>query len=258
MTLRTVTVDDEPLARERLRFLLADETDIEIVAECKNGAEAVAYLQSQPVDLLFLDIQMPLMSGLEVVQQVGMFHLPPTVFITAYQEHALRAFEVNATDYLTKPIDPQRLKLALDRVREKIAAKTALLTQAQFSSVLQGLLGPAEGRKTYLTRLMVRDGARHIPLSTDSIEWIEAADYYISLHVKDRTYMLRETITELCRKLDPAIFVRVHRSIIVNLDHVKEIYREGPSEGSVVLTNGQVLRTSKAGRQKLNEIGQVS
>ena len=257
MSLRTVIVDDESLARERLKFLLADEADIQIVAECRNGAEAVAYLQSQPVDLLFLDIQMPLMSGLEVVQQVGMFHLPPTVFVTAYQEHALHAFEVNATDYLTKPIDPQRLKLALDRVRERIAAKTALLTQTQFSTMLQDLADPAAQRKTYLTRLMVRDGSKDVLLSTSSIEWIEAADYYSSLHVQGRTYMLRETITELCRKLDPATFVRVHRSIIVNLDHVKEIYREGSSDGSVVLTNGQVLKTSKAGRQKLSDIGQI-
>jgi two-component system, LytTR family, response regulator len=257
MTLRTVTVDDEPLARERLKFLLADETDIQIVAECRNGAEAVAYLQSQPVDLLFLDIQMPVMNGLEVVQQVGMFHLPPTVFITAYQEHALHAFEVNATDYLTKPIDPQRLKLALTRVRERIAAKTALLTQTQFSAMLQELADSAAQRKSSLTRLMVRDGSKDVLLSTNSIEWIEAADYYSSLHVQGRTFMLRETITELCRKLDPATFVRVHRSIIVNLDHVREIHREGPSEGSVVLISGQILRTSKAGRQKLSEIGQV-
>lgn len=256
MILRTVTVDDEPLARERLKLLLADEPDVNIVAECKNGAEAIAFLQSQIVDLLFLDIQMPCIDGLEVVQEIGMMHLPPTVFVTAYQEYAVQAFEIQAIDYLTKPVDPQRLKVAVARVRERIAAKTALLTQAQFTAVLDGLRGPAESR-AYTTRLMVRDGVKDLLVQTQSIEWIEAADYYSCLHVKGHSYMLRETISDLCRKLDPASFVRVHRSAIVNLNYVREIYREGADEGTVVLIDGQRLHMSRAGRQKLNEIGRL-
>jgi two-component system LytT family response regulator len=255
--LRTVTVDDEPLARERLRLLLADEPDVHIVTECKNGVEAIAYLQSQPVDLLFLDIQMPRVDGLEVVQEIGMLHLPPTVFVTAYQEYAVRAFEIQAVDYLTKPVDPLRLKLAMERVREKLAAKTALLTQAQFAAVLDGLRGPSESRSAYITRLMVRAGVKDILVPAQSIEWIEAADYYSCLHVKGRTLMLRETVSDLCRKLDPISFVRVHRSAIVNLNYVREIYREGSDEGTVVLLDGQRLRMSRAGRQKLNEIGRL-
>jgi two-component system LytT family response regulator len=255
MILRTVIVDDEPLALERLKLLLADEPNLEIVAECTDGEEAVSYLQSQAVDLLFLDIQMPGMSGLEVVQGIGMFHLPPTVFVTAFQEHAVRAFDVQAVDYLTKPIDPQRLKLAMHRVRERLAAKTALLTQAQFSAVLSGLRNPLETPKSYTSRFMVRDGTKDIPVLTEFIEWIEAADYYSSLHVKGRTHMLRETIAKLTRKLDPTVFVRVHRSAIVNLNFVREIYREGPDDGTVVLLDGKRLRISRTGRQKLAEIG---
>jgi two-component system, LytTR family, response regulator len=255
--LRTVTVDDEPLARERLKLLLAAEPDVQLVSECRNGAEAIAYLHSQPVDLLFLDIQMPRIDGLGVVQEIGMLHLPPTVFVTAYQEYAVRAFEIQAIDYLTKPVEPERLTLAMERVRERLAAKTALLTQAQFVAVLDGLRGPAHARPPHISRLMVRDGVRDVLVQTQSIEWVEAADYYSCLHVKGRALMLRETVSELCRKLDPISFVRVHRSVIVNLNYVREIYREGSDEGTVVLLDGQRLRMSRAGRQKLNEIGKL-
>jgi two-component system, LytTR family, response regulator len=255
--LRTVTVDDEPLARERLKLLLTAEPDVHIVSECKNGAEAIAYLHSQPVDLLFLDIQMPRIDGLGVVQEIGMLHLPPTVFVTAYEEYAVRAFEVQAIDYLTKPVEPQRLKLAMERVRGRIAADTALLTQAQFVGVLEGLRGPANARPSYISRLIVRDGVKDVLVQTRSIEWVEAADYYSCLHLKGRSLMLRETLSELCRKLDPTTFVRVHRSAIVNLNYVREIHREGSDQGTVVLLDGQRLRMSRAGRQKLNEIGQL-
>jgi two-component system, LytTR family, response regulator len=254
MTLRTVIVDDEPLATERLKLLLADEGDVQIVAECGNGVEAVAYLQSQPVDLLFLDIQMPQMNGLEIVQEIGMLHLPPTVFVTAYQEHAVRAFEIQAIDYLTKPVHPERLKLAMIRVREKLAGQTALLTQAQFAAALSGLQDCSKRPEAYVSRFLVRDGLKDVLVPAESIEWIEAADYYSSLHVKGRTFMLRETISELGRQLDPTLFVRVHRSAIVNLNHVREIHREGPDEGTVILLDGQRLKMSRAGRQKLNEI----
>jgi two-component system LytT family response regulator len=255
--LRTVNVDDEPLARERLKLLLTAEPDVHIVSECKNGAEAIAYLHSQPVDLLFLDIQMPRIDGLGVVQEIGMLHLPPTVFVTAYEQYAMRAFEIQAIDYLTKPVEPQRLKLAMERVRGRLAANTALLTQAQFVAVLEGLRGPANACPSYINRLIVRDGVKDVLVQAQSIEWVEAADYYSCLHLKGRTLMLRETLSELCRKLDPTTFVRVHRSAIVNLNYVREIHREGPDEGTVVLLDGQRLRMSRAGRQKRNEIGQL-
>ena len=258
MSLRTVIVDDEPLALELLRLLLAEHEDIEIVAECQNGREAVSYLESKPVDLLFLDVQMPKVGGFDVVEQVGLRHLPPTIFVTAYHEHAVRAFDVHAVDYLTKPVSPERLAIALDRVREKIAAKTALMTQEQLTAVLNGLRNSTEQAKPYLSRFLIRDGAKEILLPVEKIDWIEAAEYYCCLHTNGRRYMVRETVTDLSSKLDPNEFVRIHRSSIVNLSQIREIYREGPLDGSVVLLNGQSVRMSKAGRQKLNEIGRVS
>jgi two-component system LytT family response regulator len=258
MSLRTVTVDDEPLARQLLGLLLAEHKDIQIVAECENGREAVSYLQSKPVDLLFLDVQMPKVGGFDVVEQVGLHHLPPTIFVTAYQEHAVRAFDIHALDYLTKPVNPERLAIALERVREKIAARSALLTQEQFTAVLNGMRNSAEPSSLYLSRFLVKDGEKDILLSVEKVDWIEAAEYYCCLHTNGHRYMVRETITDLSNKLDPRLFVRIHRSSIVNLNQIREIYREGPLDGSVVLTNGQTLRMSKAGRQKLYEVGKVS
>jgi two-component system, LytTR family, response regulator len=258
MSLRTVIVDDEPLALELLGLLLAEHEDIQIVAECQNGREAVSHLQSKPVDLLFLDVQMPKISGFDVVEQVGLRHLPPTIFVTAYHEHAVRAFDVHAVDYLTKPVNPERLAMALDRVREKIAAKTALMTQEQLTAVLDGLRNSTEQPAPYLSRFLVKDGVKEILLPVEKIDWIEAAEYYCCLHTNGHRYMVRETVTDLSSKLDPNQFVRIHRSSIVNLNQIREIYREGPLDGSIVLTNGKTLRMSKAGRQKLNEIGRIS
>jgi two-component system LytT family response regulator len=258
MSLRTVIVDDEPLALELLGLLLADHEDIEIVAECQNGREIVSYLESKPVDLLFLDVQMPKVSGFDVVEQVGLRHLPPTIFVTAYHEHAVRAFDVHAVDYLTKPVSPERLAMALDRVREKIAARTALMTQEQLTAVLNGLRNSTEQPTRYLSRFLVKDGAKEIFLPVEKIDWIEAAEYYCCLNTNGHRYMVRETVTDLSSKLDPNQFVRIHRSSIVNLNQIREIYREEPLDGSVVLANGKTLRISKAGRQKLNEIGRIS
>jgi two-component system LytT family response regulator len=256
MTLRTVIVDDEPLARDFLRMLLAEHKDIEIVAESQNGQEAVAWLQTNPADLLFLDVQMPEMGGFEVVEHVGLRHLPPTIFVTAYHEHAVRAFDVQAVDYLTKPVDADRLALALHRVREKIAAKSALLTQQQFAAVLKEIGSDGEA-KSYVERIMVKDGEKEILLLLEKIDWIEASDYYCCLHVGSRNYMLRETISDLSKRMDPRQFVRIHRSAIVNLNRITEIYREGTAQGSIRLSDGHTLKMSKTGRERLLALGRI-
>lgn len=256
MNLRTVVVDDEPLARELLTLLLADYDDIQVVMECGSGREAISYLKSEPVDLLFLDVKMPKVGGFDVIEQVGLEHLPPTIFVTAYHEHAVQAFEVHAVDYLTKPVAPERLATALKRVREKIAAKIALLTQGQFSAMMSGLRN-SEDSRSYPSRFLVKDGEKEILLPVEKLDWIEAAQYYCCLHSNGRQYMLRETITELDNRLDPKQFVRIHRSSIVNLDRVREIYRDGHGEGSIVLTDGSRLRMSKVGRQKLAGLGKA-
>jgi two-component system, LytTR family, response regulator len=242
MTLRAIVVDDEPLARDLLRALLAEHEDIHIVAQCQDGQEAISYLQAKPVDLMFLDVQMPEIGGFEIVQRLGVQRLPATVFVTAYHEHAVRAFDIHAVDYLTKPINAERLASALERVRKKIAAETALLTQEQLTAVLNGLRLD-EGSKSYPSRFLVKDGEKEILLASYKIDWIEAADYYCCLHAGSRSYMLRETISDLSARMDPRRFIRIHRSAMVNLDRIEEIYREGKTQSSVRLADGQILRT---------------
>jgi two-component system LytT family response regulator len=256
MSLKTAIVDDEPLALDLLKILLAGHKDIEVIAECQNGTEVVSVLQSKPVDLLFLDVQMPELGGFDVVEQIGLHKLPPTIFVTAYHEYAVRAFDVHAVDYLTKPLEAQRLRTALERVRRKIAAETALLTQEQLTAVLNGLR-TGEDSKSYASRFLVRDGEKEILLSVEKIDWVEAAEYYCCLHSGGHSYMLRETMSDLTERMDPRRFVRIHRSAVVNLDHIAEIYREGAAQGSIRLIGGQMLRMSRAGRERLLALGKL-
>jgi len=251
MTLKTVIADDEALARERLRFLLSDDDEIEVVGECRNGREVLSTLKGCRADLLFLDIQMPGQDGFDVIDQIGLANMPITVFVTAHNHYAVKAFEVHALDYLTKPVEPERLRATLGRVKERITSHAALMTHEQLKSVLTSLQNGSGIRKEYPKRLLVHDGSRDCFVNVDEIDWIEAADYYSCLHLGGRNLMLRETIRQLASTLDPGRFVRVHRSSIVNVDRVREILREGRNEGSVVLTTGQRLRMSKAGWQSL-------
>jgi two-component system LytT family response regulator len=251
MKLSALIADDEPLARERLRLLLADDDEVDIAGECRNGREVVEALKQKRHDVLFLDIEMPGSSGFEVVEQIGAAHMPITVFVTAHNHYALKAFQVHALDYLTKPIEPERLRSALARVKERIAADTALMTQEQLKSMLAALGTGTGERKEYPRRLVVPNAAKDSFVNVDEIEWIEAADYYSCIHAGSRNLMLRETIKQLAETLDPRKFVRVHRSTIVNIDQVREILREGRSEGWVLLSNGRKLKMSKAGWQAL-------
>lgn len=251
MKLRTVIADDEQLARDLLKSLLSADASIEVTGECRNGLELVALLKSESVDLLFLDIQMPGSTGFEVVEQIGAARMPPTVFVTAHNEYAVRAFEVHALDYLTKPVEPYRLKAALDHVRERIASKAALVTQAQMQAVISSLGRADAPGESYVKRLLVPDGVHETVIQVADIDWIEAADYYSRLHVGSKTYMLHQTTKQIADSLDPTRFVRVHRSTIVNIDRVKQILREGRAESWVILASGQKLKMSKAGWQGL-------
>lgn len=244
MRLRALIADDEPLARELLRFLLSGLDEVDVAGECRNGREVIAALRDSRFDVLFLDIQMPGKDGFEVIEQMGTVHMPVTVFVTAHNDYAVKAFEVQALDYLTKPVEPERLQATMVRVRERIASQAAMLTQEQLKSLLTS-------RQDFPRRLLVHNGARDSFVNVDDIEWIEAADYYACLHVGSKSFLLRESIKQLSKTLDPEKFVRVHRSVIVNIDQVSEIFREGAGEGSVVLKTGQRLRMSKAGWQSL-------
>jgi two-component system, LytTR family, response regulator len=256
MKIKALIADDEPLARERLSFLLSGQEEVEVAGECRNGKEVIAALKKSRFDVLFLDIQMPGRSGFEVIEQIGPAQMPVTVFVTAHNEYAVQAFEVHALDYLTKPVEPERLQATLVRVRERIASQAALMTHEQMKSVLSNLENGGVPRQDFPRRLLVHNGAKDSFVNVNEIDWIEAADYYACLHVGAKSFMLRETIKELSHTLDSAKFVRIHRSIIVNVEQVSEIFREGQSEGSVVLKNGQRLRMSKAGWQSLLAVSQ--
>jgi two-component system LytT family response regulator len=251
MKLRAIIADDEPLARERLRFLLSDDDDIAIAGECRNGKEVIAALKENRYDLLFLDIQMPSADGFDIVEQVETAHMPIVVFVTAHNHYAVKAFEVNALDYLTKPVEPERLKAALQRVKERVASQTALLAQEQLKAALAAFNSGDATRREYPRRLVVPNGTKDSFVNVEEIEWIEAADYYSCLHIGPRSLMLREPIKELAETLDPKKFVRVHRSAIVNIGCVREILREGRKEGWVLLSSGNRLKMSKTGWQNL-------
>lgn len=252
MQLKALIADDEPLARERLRFLLSGDGEIEIVEECRNGREVLAAIREKPVDLLFLDIQMPAWNGFEIIEQIGAANMPLVVFVTAHNHYALKAFEIHALDYLTKPIEPGRLRQTLSHIKERIASKSALMAQEHLKSVIESIQSmPAQGNKTYPIRLLVHNGNKDVLISLDDVEWIEAADYYSCLHVGSRNYLLREPIKQLAGTLDPEKFIRVHRSAIVNISRVREIIREGRGEGSVILHSGQRLKMSPAGWRAL-------
>jgi two-component system, LytTR family, response regulator len=251
MRLSALIADDEPLARERLRMLLAEDSEIHVAGECRNGREVIAILKQERHDVLFLDIEMPGSNGFDVVEQIGAAHMPVTVFVTAHNHYALKAFEVHALDYLTKPVEPARLKSTLLRVKERVASREALMTQEQLRSMLAALGSSGAERKEYPKRLVVPNATKDSFVNVDEIEWIEAADYYSCIHAGSRNLMLRETIKQLAETLDPRKFVRVHRSAIVNIDQVREILREGRSEGWVLLANGRKLKMSKTGWQTL-------
>ena len=245
MTIRTVIADDEPLARERLDALIRADSDFEIVKHCRNGREVVQVLAAQPVDLLLLDIRMPGLDGFDALRESAARKAPMVVFVTAYDRFAVQAFQVRAVDYLLKPIELARLREAMARVKERIRMEDALVTNERF----HGLLTAVEQR--YLTRVMVHAGAKDVFVSLTEVAWIEAADYYVCLHVADRKHLLRESIKSLEGRLDPARFVRIHRSAIVNIDFVREIHREGRTDGWVLMGNGDRPRMRASGWRKL-------
>jgi len=217
-SLRVLIVDDELLIRAGIRNGLAGMTQIEVVAECESGAEAVRLLTSQPVDLVLLDIQMQDCTGLDVVERIGPDRMPAVIFVTAYDEYAVKAFELNAVDYLLKPFDDLRLCRGVERARELIAAHR----HADLAAQLQALLD-ARARK-WPERIVVKEGERFDFVPMDSIEWIESANNYVQLHCGPRRHLLNESLTNLAGRLNPAKFLRIHRGRIVNLSRIETIH----------------------------------
>ncbi|MCX6906623.1 MAG: LytTR family DNA-binding domain-containing protein [Verrucomicrobia bacterium] len=245
MKIKTLIVDDEPLARERIRILLAKEPDIEVAGECANGHEALAVLKKQPVDLLFLDVQMPEMDGFELLGRLGRDALPAVIFVTAYDNHALKAFEVHALDYLLKPFKQSRFKEAVQRVREQIVRRET----DDVSKRLLQLLGERKPAPVYLQRLTVKENDRVLLVKTIQIEWIESAGNYVVLHVGKQSHVVRQTLASLEAQLDPKLFLRVSRSTLVNLDQVRELQPLFKGEYVVVLHNGKQLPLTRGIRE---------
>jgi two-component system, LytTR family, response regulator len=245
MKIRTLLVDDEPLARERIRALLKDEADIEIIGECGNGTEALAAIRHEVPDLLFLDVQMPGMGGFELLRELGKERLPLVIFVTAYDQHALKAFDVHALDYLLKPFKPARFKETVQRAREILANQQA----GAASRNLLAMLGQPKPEREFLTRLPVRTGERVIFVKTAQIDYIESAGNYVVLHTGKETHILRETLTALEEKLDPKRFLRISRSTLVNLDQIKELQPLFKGEHAVVLHNGKQLTMTRGIRE---------
>ncbi|MHB1327181.1 MAG: LytR/AlgR family response regulator transcription factor [Gemmatimonadales bacterium] len=247
MTIRAMIVDDEPLARMRIRNLLAQAEDVEIIAECANGEEAIAAIDQSPPELLFLDIQMPELDGFDVLQEVGVGRVPAVIFVTAYDQFALRAFEAHALDYLLKPFDDERFEASLQRARQRI--------QQQGGDVevrLRALLDEVRGGRGYLQRVVVPSGHRSVFIRTDEIDWIEAERNYIRLHVRGRGYLLRENMSRIETALDPAKFCRIHRSTIVNIDRIQATEPLFRGEYLVVLHDGTKLTSGRSYRRNLH------
>ena len=230
-TIRTIIVDDEPLARSNLRLLLRLDPEIEIVAECGSGAEALKEIRSARPDLVFLDVQMPECDGFDVLEMLGPDLPAALVFVTAYDQYALRAFEAGALDYLLKPFDNERFERALGRAKQRLV----------------------RGRETprKLDRLAIKSVGQVLFVKFSEIDWIEAADYYACLHLGPRTHLLRRSMAELERELDPAVFSRIHRSTIVNLERVRGLKLGEDGEYEVLLENGERLRLSQRYRKQL-------
>ena len=212
--IRTLIVDDEPLARERVRSLIADQAGLEVVGEACDGDQAVQAIIGQQPDLVFLDVEMPRRTGLDVIQAVGPDRMPAVVFVTAYDQYAIKAFEVEAVDYLLKPFDRERFEGAVDRARKHLDAKEGGALKTQLMQLVRELQPAAAAKQD---RLVVKSGGRLFFLNTEEIDWIEAAGNYVRIHVAKESHLLRETMNSIDARLDTKIFMRIHRSRIVNI-----------------------------------------
>jgi two-component system LytT family response regulator len=256
--IRTLVVDDEPLARRNLRALLDVDPDIEIVGEAGSGTEALALVREHSPDLVFLDIQMPEVDGFGVLEQIEADELPVIVFVTAFDSYALKAFEFHALDYLLKPFDDARFEKALARAKQQVEQREIkdlsqrLISLLEDRESLREQTHTAAGAATkYQTRFLIKSAGRVSFLKADEIDWIGAEDYYVKLHAGRKSHLLRETMNEMESKLDPERFVRVHRSSIVNLDRVRELQQLFNGDYAVVLQDGTELKLSRSRREQL-------
>ena len=243
-------MDDEPLARDRMRQLLEAEPDVEIVGECASGREAVEVIEKAGPDLVFLDVQMPGMDGFSVLDRVSPGRLPSVVFVTAHDEHALKAFGVHALDYLLKPFDGERLRESLQRVRVELRSEAPRAFQRRLLS----LLADVKPRARRGDRVVIRSGGRLSFLKADEVDWIEAEGNYLRIHAGQKSHLVRDTMSEIEARLDPSRFVRIHKSTIVNTERIREIQPLFNGAHSVLLHDGTRLTWSRGYREQLRAL----
>jgi two-component system LytT family response regulator len=242
-------VDDEPLARERIRDLLQTDEDVQVIGECADGKAAVEAIEQQKPDLLFLDVQMPKLDGFGVLEAVVPEEMPVAIFVTAYDRYALRAFEVHALDYLLKPFDRERFQHAVQRAKGQLAKQK----NGELNQRLVALLEDVKQQKP-LERLVIKSSGKVYFLRIEEIDWIEAAGNYLKLHVGEETHLYREKLSALEARLDAEQFLRIHRSTIVNVERIQELQPWFHGDYVVMLRNGQQLTMSRSYRHKLQEL----
>jgi two-component system LytT family response regulator len=244
--MRVLIAEDEPLARDRIRSLLEDEEGVEITAECADGRSAVDAIREHEPDLVFLDVSMPELNGFEVIQEIGPAEMPPVIFVTAFDHFAVRAFDAHAVDYVLKPFDEDRFRTAVERGRDAMTQRTNGALDQRLSDLLQGLAKP-----TYLERLAVKSQGKIIFLKTSDVQWIAAEGNYARLHSGKRSFLMRETMSNLESRLDPDRFIRIHRSTIVGTDAIAELEPLFQGDYVVVLRDGTRLTSSRGYRSNL-------
>lgn len=244
-TIRAVIIDDERLARQRIRRMLSETPDFEVAAEFENSEHGLAYLEENPAELLFLDVQMPGMDGFALLEALAPDRTPMVIFVTAYDEYALRAFEVHAFDYLLKPFDQARFEKTIDRARKQLS------NDVRSNERLIDLLREFRHRNQEPARFAIKTPGRLFFVRQEDIDWMEAADNYVNLHVGTETHLIRETMNALEQRLDSHRFLRIHRSTIVNADRIKELRPWFHGEYVVLLKDGTELTLSRTYREKI-------
>ena len=248
--MRILIVDDEPLARRKIRIFLEPEHDVEIVGECADGAQAVDAIRELRPDLVFLDVQMPVLDGFAIIETVGLPHMPQIIFVTAHDHFAVRAFDVRAVDYLLKPLENKRFREAMARAREHFAPGRDEGVQEQ----VLALLSEIRAERKFSERIPVRTEKQTTFLNVDDIDWIEACRNYVCIHAGKESHILRETMSGLENRLDPRRFARIHRSALVNLDRVRLVRPLSSGDQQVVLQDGTRLTLSRSYREVVDTL----